>query len=89
MFYTSVLRCADGDLYVGSTVDLRERVAQHNAARVPATAHRLPVTLEYYEACRCEAKARLREKQLKTGFGRAYLKRRLDLEVAPRPQRFA
>jgi hypothetical protein len=25
-----------------------------------------------------ELKARLREKQLKTGFGRAYLKRRLD-----------
>jgi hypothetical protein len=28
-------------------------------------------------ACRLESKARLREKQLKTGFGRAYLKRRL------------
>jgi hypothetical protein len=37
----------------------------------------LPVTLEYYEACRSEDRARLREKQLKTGFGRAYLKRRL------------
>jgi hypothetical protein len=45
-----------------------------------ATAHRLPVTLEYYEACRSELKARLHEKQLKTGFGRAYLKRRLEGE---------
>jgi hypothetical protein len=34
--------------------------------------------LEYYEACRSEIGARLREKQLKTGFGRAYLKRRLQ-----------
>jgi hypothetical protein len=34
--------------------------------------------LEYYEACRFERSARLREKQLKTGFGRAYLKRRLN-----------
>jgi len=45
--------------------------------RVPVTAHRRPVVLEYYEACRSEVNARRREKQLKTGFGRAYLKRRL------------
>ena len=77
MFYTCVLRCRDGKLYVGSALDLRKRLAQHRADKVRATAHRLPVTLEYYEACRSELKARLREKQLKTGFGRAYLKRRL------------
>jgi predicted GIY-YIG superfamily endonuclease len=81
MFYTYVLRCRDGDLYVGSTLDLRKRLAQHHAGRVPATAHRLPVMLEYYEACRSELKARLREKQLKTGFGRAYLKRRLEKDI--------
>ena len=77
MFYTYVLRCGDGNLYIGSTGNLRRRVADHQAGRVTATASRLPVTLEYYEACRSEAMARLREKQLKTGFGRAYLKRRL------------
>ncbi len=78
MFYTYVLRCGDGELYVGSAVDLRRRLAQHRAGRVRATAHRLPVRLEYYQACRSELAARAREKQLKTGFGRAYLKRRLD-----------
>jgi len=83
MFYTYVLRCGDGQLYVGSAADLRRRIAQHRAGKVPATAHRLPVTLEYYEACRCELNARLREKQLKTGFGRAYLRRRLELESHP------
>ncbi|PYJ85107.1 MAG: excinuclease ABC subunit C [Verrucomicrobia bacterium] len=77
MFYTYVLRCSDGNLYIGSTGNLRRRLVQHEAGRVPATAPRLPVTLEYYEACRSEGSARLREKQLKTGFGRAYLKRRL------------
>ena len=77
MFYTYVLKCADGFLYVGSTVDLRKRITQHRSGMVTATAHRLPVNLEYYEACRSEEKCRLREKQLKTGFGRAYLKRRL------------
>jgi predicted GIY-YIG superfamily endonuclease len=77
MFYTYVLRCGDGNLYVGSTGNLRRRIVEHQSGRVPATASRLPVTLEYYEACRFEGSARLREKQLKTGFGRAYLKRRL------------
>ncbi len=85
MFYTYVLRCRDGKLYVGSALDLRKRIAQHRAGRVRATAHRLPVKLEYYEACRSELKARLREEQLKTGFGRAYLKRRLEGESQTPP----
>jgi len=51
MFYTYVLRCGDGNLYVGSTSNLRRRIVEHQAARVTATAYRLPVTLEYYEAC--------------------------------------
>src|SRR4051812_45163595 len=54
IFYTYVLRCGDGDLYVGSTRDLKRRIAQHRAGQVSATAHRLPVVLEYYEACRSE-----------------------------------
>jgi putative endonuclease len=77
MYCTYVLRCGDGKLYVGSTGDLRRRIGEHRARHVPATAVRLPVTLEYYEACHSEISARRREKQLKTGFGRAYLKRRL------------
>jgi len=81
MFYTYVLRCRDGKLYVGLALDLCKRIAQHRAGRVRATAHRLPVTLEYYEACRSELKAQLPEKQLKTGFGRAYLKGRLEGEL--------
>jgi putative endonuclease len=61
MFYTYVLRCDDGELYVGSAVDLRRRLAQHRAGRVRATAHRVPVRLEYYEACRSELNARARK----------------------------
>jgi putative endonuclease len=62
MFYTYVLKCDDGELYVGSAADLRRRLAEQRAGRVRATAHRLPVRLEYYEACRSEPKARVREK---------------------------
>ncbi len=77
--YTYVLKGADGELYVGSTTDLKRRMEEHKGGKVPATVHRLPVELVYYEACRCEAQARLREKALKTGFGRRYLKTRLEL----------
>ena len=85
-FYTYVLTCGDGDLYVGSANNLRKRIADHDKGYVAATAHRLPVMLEYYEACRSELKARLREKQLKTGFGRAYLKRRIGGGSKPLPR---
>ena len=78
MFYTYVLRCNDDALYIGSARNLKQRVRQHTASQVQATAYRLPVSLVYYEACLSEHKAREREKQLKTGFGRAYLKRRLS-----------
>jgi putative endonuclease len=77
MFYTYVLKCGDGNFYVGSAINLKKRITEHRAGEVSATAYRLPVALEYYEACRSELNARLREKQLKKGFGRAYLKRRL------------
>lgn len=76
-YYTYVLRCADGILYVGFTSDLRERMKWHQAGKVQTTSVRLPVELVYYEACLSEAAAIAREKQLKTGFGRDYLKRRL------------
>jgi hypothetical protein len=49
---------------------------------VQATAYRLPVQLVYYEACLDLSLAKARERQLKTGFGRAYLKRRLGLSSA-------
>jgi putative endonuclease len=78
-FYTYVLRCSDSKLYIGHTKDLRVRLRQHKKGSVPATEYRLPVQLVYYEACLDLSSAKARERQLKTGFGRAYLKSRLGL----------
>ena len=78
MFYTYVLESDnDGKRYVGWTKDLDERLKKHNSGKVFATKHRLPMKLVYYEACLSQTKAIEREKQLKTGFGRGYLNRRL------------
>ena len=83
--YTYVLRLADGSRYVGSTPDLARRMDQHHGGRGGRTTRLQDAELIYFEACRSLAEARNREKQLKTGFGRAYLKRRLAFEDGPKP----
>lgn len=78
-YFTYVLKSeADGKLYIGWTNNLRKRIMEHNSGKVTATKYRKPLKLEYFEGCLSEEKAIEREKQLKTGFGRAYLKRRLE-----------
>ena len=77
-YYTYVLKSGvDNKLYIGWTVDLKKRLEQHNKRLVESTKNRVPFDLIYYEACLSEIKAIEREKSLKTGFGRAYIKRRL------------
>ncbi|MFA6173314.1 MAG: GIY-YIG nuclease family protein [Kiritimatiellales bacterium] len=75
-----MLLCTDNEWYIGSTSDLQKRLGEHKKGEVPATTHRRPVHLIYYEACRSLDAARKREQQLKTGYGRSYLKRRLAFE---------
>ena len=46
MAWTYILQCSDGSYYVGSTIDLAQRLLQHNAGEVAAyTRRRRPVTL--------------------------------------------
>lgn len=78
MFYTYVLRSKkDKKLYVGFTSDLKKRIERHKNGECSATKNRRPLNLIYYEACNSKYDAMKREKSLKTGFGRAYLKRRI------------
>lgn len=77
-FYTYVLRGKkDSELYVGWSKNLEQRIKQHINGEVDAAKYRLPIELIYYEACKSEEAAIKREKALKSGFGRAYLNRRL------------
>ena len=80
MFYTYVLLSQfDHKLYIGWTKDLKHRFFEHEQGLVLSTKNRRPLKLIYYEACIDEQFAIAREKQLKSGFGRAYLKRRLKI----------
>lgn len=79
MYYTYVLKSKkDSKLYIGYTSNLRERLKLHNDGGVPSTQNRRPLELIYYEACLVKEDAIKREKSLKTGFGRSYLKNRLS-----------
>ena len=78
MFYTYVLQSKkDGQWYTGVTNDLQKRFKEHNEGKVPATKGRGPFDLIYYEACRNKQDAFAREKYLKTGIGKRYIKNRL------------
>lgn len=87
--YTYVLQSKkDKNWYTGSTNNLRKRLKEHNAGKVRSTRGRGPFALIYYEACQEEKDARRREKYLKSGPGKRYLKDRLTpVEVTPKGRR--
>ena len=83
MYYTYILQCEDTvkcgkSFYIGFTSDLKDRISAHKSKSVQTTKKFDKLTLIYYEACLNETDARKRELKLKTGFGRGYIKRRLD-----------
>ena len=77
MWYVYILKCRDGKTYLGCTDDLKNRLERHNKGYVPATKNRLPVTLNAYFAFKNKYKAFDFERYLKTGSGRAFLKKHL------------
>ena len=65
MGYMYILKCADGSYYTGSTVDLEQRLWQHqNGEGANYTKKRLPVELVYFEECKRVDDAFNREKQV-------------------------
>jgi len=77
-YYVYVIRGAKSKRwYTGLTDDLRKRFKEHNTNKSFATKNKGPYTLIYYEMCRDGHDARAREKYLKTGMGKRYLKNRL------------
>ena len=79
MYYTSVLLSEKDDkFYIGFTPELENRIEKHETGKVASTSNRRPFKLIYYEACLHKKDALKREKYFKTGFGRMFLKNRLE-----------
>ena len=73
----------DGLFYTGYTKDLKNRLVEHNSGNVKSTRQRRPLKLIYFEGCLNQQDATRREKYLKSGNGKIYLKNRLRQHFYP------
>jgi putative endonuclease len=64
----------DQRIYVGMTKDLNRRIKEHNLGRTSSTRAYRPWVLIYHEVQMSTSQARSREKYLKTGIGKEFLK---------------
>ncbi len=82
MWYVYFLELANGDIYVGSTNDLRRRMKSHNEGYVVSTRKYLPAFLKSYVAVSDGRMARQLERYFKSGSGKAFAKKRF-LTIPP------
>jgi putative endonuclease len=75
MFYVYAIRSASRNyIYVGLTDDLERRLHQHNSGLNRTTRPYAPFTLIWSESFPTRQQARQREKYLKSGVGKEFLK---------------
>jgi putative endonuclease len=74
MYYVYILKCKDGP-YTGCTDNLKDRISRHQKGYVTATKERRPIELKNYIAFNDKYKAFEFEKYLKSGSGRAFIKK--------------
>jgi putative endonuclease len=77
MYYVYNLKCRDG-FYVGCTDNLKDRIARHEKGYINVTKNRLPIKLDFYVALNDKYTAFNFEKYLKSGSGRAFVKKHLS-----------
>jgi putative endonuclease len=77
VWYVYFLELSNGDIYIGSTNDLRRRFSAHQQGQVTSTCKHLPAILRSYVAVADEASARRLERYFKSGSGKAFAKKRL------------
>ena len=75
MFFVYVLRSTvNQNLYIGLTNNLERRIKEHNTGKNRSTKAYFPYNLLFSETFKTRPEARKREKFLKTGKGRDYIK---------------
>ena len=73
----------DNMFYTGYTSNLKERLSLHNNGKVDSTRNRRPFILIYFEGCLNQQDATRREKYLKSGNGKIYLRSRMRHYLKP------
>jgi putative endonuclease len=75
MYFVYVIESqVDRRIYVGLSSNVENRIKDHNFGRVFSTKGYRPWTLVYYEKVGRRIEARKREKYLKSGCGKEFLK---------------
>lgn len=75
MYYVYAIRSINRDyIYVGLTEHLEERFKRHNDGHEKTTKPYAPFELIYTEKCDTRGNARVREKYLKSGCGKEFLR---------------
>ena len=78
MYYTYVIQSQkDKSYYVGSTLDLRQRLKVHNQKGARYSSSKIPFELIWYAAFKTKPKAQDFEKYLKSSSGFAFRNKRL------------
>jgi len=78
MYYTYILISEkDNKFYIGCTIDLKQRIKEHQQGKVISTRNRRPLSLVCYEAYQFKKEALRREKFLKSSDGKKDLRKRL------------
>lgn len=78
-FYTYVIECEGGSYYIGQASDLASRWNQHLCGQgAEWTKTHKPIRIIHHEIFPSREEAVAREKELKTGFGRKWIKREIE-----------
>ena len=84
MFYVYAIQSVSKKyIYVGLTNNIERRILEHNKGENRSTKAFKPFVLIYTEQCETRMQARIREKYLKSGVGKEFLKSvKCNAEVA-------
>lgn len=75
-YYVYVLKSANNwRFYVGMTSNIERRLKEHNAGYTKSTKAYRPWDLVFFETFSTRIEARQREKYLKSGIGKEYIKK--------------
>ena len=78
MYFVYVIQSNSEKIYTGHTIDLQRRLSEHNNKLCKTTKIDRDWKLVYYESFSTRGDAMKREKWLKTGQGRRYLKENIS-----------
>ena len=75
MYYVYVLKSeSNWRFYVGLTINIERRLSEHNKGYTKSTKGFRPWALFFFESFNTRIEARSREKYLKSGIGKEYIK---------------